>query len=176
MVFVNVQLSAVTQSCAHEWCRMCEGCAYYSERITPRECMHFYVNRGVREGQGPCLRARTRGCLHPLWSAHPSRCPAALSSLSCGRRRVIPVKGRLHGQRRVGGPCTILFSSAQRDARCLAPRCAHASSRHARKTPASCRARPCRPPANASAPLRRFFLDGVATTTPSPTKANVQAA
>ena len=44
----------------------------------------------------------------------------------------------------------------------MAPRCAHASSRHARKTPASCRARPCRPPANASAPLRRFFLDGVA--------------
>ena len=79
------------------------------------------------------------------------------------RRSYYPTRGTPARSRlRTGGPCTILSTVVQRDARCSAPRCAHFASRHARKTPASCRARSCRPPANASAPPRRFFLDGVA--------------
>ena len=52
------------------------------------------------------------------------------------RRNVIPVKGRLHGQRRVGGPCTIHLGSTQRGARCLVPRSARAASRHVHFAPA----------------------------------------
>ena len=60
-----------------------------------------------------------------------------------------------------GGPSAILWTTAQRDSRCLAPHPARSSSREPRKTPAGRGPRWCRPAANFAAPRRARSIDGI---------------